>query len=410
MNTPDKRRIAHLDMDAFYASVELLRRPELRGLPVAIGGRGDPGRRGVVTTATYEARAFGIHSGMALRRAAELCPACVFVPVDFDEYRRYSRMFKAAIRTVTDRIEDRGIDEVYIDLSGMPGVDQDAGAALAALIKRRVHEATGLTCSIAVAPNKLLAKIGSELDKPDGLTMLGEHDIETVIWPLPARRINGVGPKADEKLQALGIRTIGELAARDEAWLVEKFGLRYGHWLHDASRGRDERPIVTFMEPKSRSCETTFERDIHPQRDWHELAATLASLCKRVAAELRSRGYISRTIGVKVRYDDFRIATRDLTLAHGTWDEREIRKAAFECLARLPMQRRLRLIGARAGALERAVTQAAPDAPANGTAPNNTDRFAPCPAAGDERTASTRSTSRHAANEPPPGGTLPLFD
>src|SRR5690606_36978076 len=165
------RRIAHLDMDAFYASVELLRRPELRGRPVAIGGQGEPSRRGVVTTATYEARAFGIRSGMALRRAAELCPDCVFLPVDFPEYRRWSRRFKAAIATVTDRIEDRGIDEVYIDLGTLTGVRIDNGEAIAREIQRRVFAATALTCSIGVAPNKLLAKLCSELDKPNGITV-----------------------------------------------------------------------------------------------------------------------------------------------------------------------------------------------------------------------------------------------
>jgi DNA polymerase-4 len=196
-----ERRIAHLDMDAFYASVELLRRPELRGRPLAIGGHGDPRSRGVVTTATYEARAFGIRSGMALRRAAELCPGCVFLPVDFDEYRRYSRRFKQAIATIAPSIEDRGIDEVYIDLDEIAAEPRTAGAA----IKAAVREATGLTCSVGIAPNKLLAKIASELDKPDGLTVLGMDDLPTRIWPMPARTINGIGPRADEKLAALGI-------------------------------------------------------------------------------------------------------------------------------------------------------------------------------------------------------------
>ncbi len=347
------RRIAHLDMDAFYASVELLRRPELRGRPVAIGGRGDPSRRGVVTTASYEARVFGVRSGMALRRAAELCPDCVFLPVDFDEYRRLSRAFKGAIATLASRIEDRGIDEVYIDLTDEPGVAADGGRALAAAIRQRVREATGLTCSIGLAPNKLLAKIASDLRKPDGFTVVEADDVPRLIWPLPARRINGIGPKADEKLQALGVRTIGELAARPEAWLVEHFGRSYGRWMHEAAHGRDDRPVVTFSEPKSRSRETTFERDLHPKRDWHELAATLAALCRQVARDLASRGYAGRTIGVKLRFDDFRIANRDLTLPEATADERTIRRAAFECLARQPMARRVRLIGVRVGSLQR---------------------------------------------------------
>ena len=392
-------------MDAFYASVELLRRPDLKGLPVAIGGRGEPSRRGVVTTATYAARAFGIRSGMALRKAAELCPECVFLPVDFDEYRRYSRMFKAAIATVTDRIEDRGIDEVYIDLTTVPGIEQENGAVVAGEIKRRVTQATGLTCSIGVAPNKLLAKISSDLDKPDGLTIVDAADIPTRIWPLPARRINGIGPKADARLESLGIRTIGELAAADPHWLMAQFTPRYGRWLHDAAHGRDERPIVTESEPVSRSRETTFERDLHLKRDWHALAAILADLCRRVAQDLSGRGYVGRTIGVKVRYDDFRIVTRDVSVTQPTNAPDAIRRAAFEALARVPTERRLRLIGVRVAALSRMGTEAVDPAHA---------RADPGPAAhslGSARTAdggtaaSAPTTTRLEAHE-----NLRLFD
>ena len=346
MNRP--QRIAHLDMDAFYASVELLRRPDLAGLPVAIGGRGDPARRGVVTTATYAARAFGIHSGMALRIAAALCPHCVFLPVDFDEYRKYSRWFKAAIAAVTPVIEDRGIDEVYIDLSDEPADSR----TLALAIKQSVTRATGLTCSIAVAPNKLLAKIGSELDKPDGLTILEAADLETRIWPLPANRINGVGPKADERLARLNIRSIGDLARETPAFLVKHFGKNYGLWLHQCAYGRDERPVVTHSEPKSRSRETTFQTDT---RDWNEIAGVLAALCKQLGEDLQRRGYQARTIGIKLRYSNFQIVTRDNTLENATNDALTIRKAAFEALARLAPKRLLgrpvRLIGVRAGSL-----------------------------------------------------------
>jgi DNA polymerase-4 len=351
-SAPVWRRIAHLDMDAFYASVELLRRPELRGLPVAIGGHGDPNSRGVVTTATYEARAFGIRSGMALRRAADLCPHCVFLPVDFPEYRHWSHRFKAAIAEVTARIEDRGIDEVYIDLSNLIGVRIDGGEAIARDIQRRVHEATGLTCSIGVAPNKLLAKIASELDKPRGITVLDALDLEERIWPLPARRINGIGPKADARLEELGIRTIGQLAAAPRDFLIARFGNSYGAWLHEAAHGRDDRPLVLESEPRSMSRETTFERDLHLVRDAQALAAVLVRLCRQLAADLQRRGYTARSIGVKARYDDFRIVTRELTLAAPATDERAIRQAAFECLKRVPGERRLRLLGVRAGTLE----------------------------------------------------------
>ena len=344
------RRIAHLDMDAFYASVELLRRPDLAGHPVAIGGRGDPTRRGVVTTATYAARAFGIHSGMALKIAVERCPHCVFLPVDFDEYRKYSRLFKAAIAEVTPVIEDRGIDEVYIDLTDETG----DSLVLARRIKDSVQRATGLTCSIAVAPNKLLAKIGSELDKPDGLTLLEAGDLESRIWPLPAKRINGVGPKANEKLALLNIRSIGDLAKETPEFLMRHFGKNYGAWLHACAHGRDERPVVTHSEPKSRSRETTFQ---HDTREWNEIAGVLVQLCKQLSEDLQRRGYQSRTIGVKLRYNNFQIVTRDNTLEHATFDALTIRKAAFEALARVAPNRMLarpiRLIGVRAGSLVR---------------------------------------------------------
>ena len=352
----DWRRIAHLDMDAFYASVELLRRPDLRGRPVAIGGRGEPSRRGVVTTATYEARAFGIRSGMALRRAAELCPQCVFLPVDFDQYRRYSRRFKAAVATVTDRIEDRGIDEVYIDLSAVQGIRVERGAPVARDLQRRVFEATGLSCSVGLAPNKLLAKIASDLDKPGGLSIVDAQDVPALIWPLPVRRINGVGPKADLRLEELGLRTIGQLAAAPIELLVAQFGASFGRWLHDAANGRDERPIVTASEPVSMSRETTFEHDMHLRHDWQGLAACLAELCRDVGSDLRRRGYAGRTIGVKARYDDFRIVTRDLTLPLATDDAAAIRHAAFECLGRVPALRRLRLLGVRVGGLSHCAT------------------------------------------------------
>ncbi|WP_332684612.1 DNA polymerase IV, partial [Bosea sp. (in: a-proteobacteria)] len=370
---PAERHIAHLDMDAFYASVELLRYPQLRGLPVVIGGgrRHQPesladgslrfatlrhyAGRGVITTATYAARAFGLHSAMGLMKAAALAPDAVLLPTDFDEYRRYSRAFKAAVAEVVGTeppvIEDRGIDEIYIDLTGRPGVGADHGAALAQAIKTRVLERTGLSCSIGVTPNKLLSKLASELDKPDGLTILREADIAARIWPLPARRINGIGPKAAARLEALGIRSIGELASADAAWLLGEFGRSYGAWLHEAAHGRDGRAVVTYSEPKSISRETTFERDLHPRADRATLTAIFTRLCEQLAGDLQRKGFESRTIGLKLRFEDFRTVTRDLTLGQPTSDAAAIRRAAGECLKRVPLERRLRLLGVRAGSL-----------------------------------------------------------
>jgi len=364
MPTPP-RRIAHLDMDAFYASVELLRYPELRGLPVVIGGRGihqpelltDGSRRfarlrdyvgrGVITTSTYEARALGVFSAMGVMKAAKLAPEAILLPVDFDAYRHYSRLFKAAVRAITPQVEDRGIDEIYIDLTDLP----DDSPTLARRIKQAVKDATGLSCSIGISPNKLLSKICSDLEKPDGITLLDEGDIARRIWPLPVRKINGVGPKAGEKLAALGIATIGQLADAEPALLQEHFGRSYAEWLHQAAHGIDERPVVTYSEPKSISRETTFERDLHARRDRALLSEIFTRLCTGVANDLRRKGYLGRTIGIKLRFEDFRIMTRDLTLPEPTADPIVIRRAAGECLRRVPLEKKLRLLGVRASAL-----------------------------------------------------------
>ena len=371
------RFIAHLDMDAFYASVELLRYPELRGKAVVIGGRRrivdalstgasvptlrEYTGRGVITTATYEARAFGVHSGMGLMKAAKLAPDALILPADFDEYRRYSRLFKEAVRAIAPHVEDRGIDEIYIDLTEIVHPSTDSGRtngwevarAMAESVQRAVREATALSCSIGVTPNKLLSKIASELDKPGGITVLSEADIPARVWPLAARKLNGIGPKASARLEGLGIRTIGELAAADPAFLIEHFGKSYGAWMHDAANGRDERAVVTYSEPKSISRETTFENDLHPVRDRERLSQIFTELCERVAGDLERKGCVGRTIGLKIRYDNFRTVTRDCTIPAPTRDAVAIRRAASECLKRVPLERRIRLLGVRVGSLSR---------------------------------------------------------
>ncbi len=364
------RLIAHLDMDAFYASVELLRYPELRGLPVVIGGGRDREPRllpdgtrrffalrdyvgrGVVTTSTYEARKLGVFSAMGMMKSAVLAPDAILLPVDFDEYRKYSRLFKAAVRSVAPIVEDRGIDEIYVDVGDIAGVHDDAGHAIGLSLKAAVRDATGLTCSVGITPNKLLSKLASELDKPDGLTLLGHADIPDRIWPLAARKVNGIGPKAAEKLAALGIHTVGDVAAADPAFLIAQFGKSFGAWLHAASHGLDDRPVVTSSEPVSISRETTFDRDLHAVRDRAELGAIFTDLCVKLAGDLARKGYAAKTIGIKLRFDDFKIATRDLTLSAHTLDGREIRRAAGECLKRVDLARRLRLLGVRASNLE----------------------------------------------------------
>ena len=359
------RRIAHLDMDAFFASVELLRYPELRGQPVVVGGRdvyqpvvqpdgskhfarlGDYAGRGVITTSTYEARALGVFSGMGLMKSAQLAPEAILLPANFDAYRDYSRRFKAAVAAIAPQIEDRGIDEIYIDLSGIP----EQSDTLARRIKQAVFEATGLTCSIGVTPNKLLSKICSDLDKPNGITILSMEEVASRIWPLPAKKINGIGPKATERLAQFGVNTIGELAATPVEFLVSKFGRSTGTWLHRVAHGIDDRQVVTESEPKSISRESTFERDLHAKLDRAELSEIFTSLCLRVAEDLKRKGYASRTIGIKLRYADFHAVTRDVTLSAGVADALEIRKAAGECLKRVPLEQRIRLLGVRASSL-----------------------------------------------------------
>jgi DNA polymerase-4 len=359
------RRIAHLDMDAFFASVELLRYPELRGKAVVVGGRNDHqpieqpdgtrrfarlrdyAGRGVVTTSTYEARALGVFSGMGLMKSAQLAPEAILLPANFDAYRDCSRKFKAAVASIAPKIEDRGIDEIYIDLGDLP----EETRSLARRIKQAVFDATGLTCSIGITQNKLLSKICSDLEKPNGITVLAMDEIPTRIWPLPAKKINGIGPKSAEKLARLGINTIGELAVTPVEFLVSCFGRATGVWLHQAAHGIDDRPIVTQSAPKSISRESTFERDLHAKADRSELSAIFTSLCMRVADDLKRKGYASQTIGIKLRYADFRAVTRDLTMPVRVSDGIEIRKAAGECLKRVPLNQKIRLLGVRASSL-----------------------------------------------------------
>ncbi len=400
---PPIRRIAHLDMDAFFASVELLRYPQLKGLPVVIGGGRrkvddmiresyaqlpsseipasafpllkDYTGRGVITTATYAARQFGVGSAMGMMKAARLCPQALILPVDFEEVRKYSRLFKSTIAEIAPLVEDRGVDEVYIDFTEVPGGQREGGRVLARLIQRAIHERTGLTCSIGVAPNKLIAKMASEFKKPNGISVVYQEDVQTLIWPLPVRKINGIGPKSEIKLTKLHLHTIGDIAQQDREWLIDNFGQSYGAWLHDAAWGRDERPVVTESEPVSMSRETTFERDLHAVRDRAELSAVFTDLCTRVAQDLQRKGYVGKTIGIKLRYEDFRTATRDLTLPQFTDSAKTIRQAAGQCLKRVDLKQRLRLLGVRVGKLAKAGSDEALGVPDDvATAPHVAER------------------------------------
>jgi len=340
-----RRRILHVDLDAFFAQVEMLRRPALRGQPVVIGGVGDPTRRGVVSTASYEARRAGVRSGMPLRTAARLCPEAVFLPVDFAAYRAMSARFKAILREFSEVVEEGGIDEAFLDVSSSARAPEE----IAREIRRRVRADLGLTCSVGVAWNKLLAKIASDMEKPDGLTVIRAGDVEARVWPLGVRKLLGVGPKTEERLHAMGVRTIGDLARVPPGALAGEFGPAHGAYLARAARGVDNSPLVTEWEPKSMSRETTFEHDV---ADRDVVRATLRELAEDVAASLRKAGYRARNVTVKLRYADFETHTRGTTLPAGVDSGEAIAEAALRCLARFPGARDVRLVGVRAGRLE----------------------------------------------------------
>jgi len=331
-----------MDMDAFFAAVEEKRHPELRGKPVVIGGSGDPTKRGVVSTASYEARKYGIHSAMPLQTAYKLCPHAVFLPVDYEKYAGVSSSIKEILKGISPVMEDVGIDEAFLDISDI----QKASELVAVEIKEKIRTHTGLTCSIGIASNKLLAKIASDLQKPDGLTMLTADDIESRIWPLPVRKLWGVGPKTEGYLKEMSVRTIGDLARISRDTLIEYFGPSYGNYLHDASHGIDDTPLITNWEPKSASRETTFQIDTN---SWQTIAKSLAELVKDVVDDIRGRGYKGKHVTVKIRFSDFQTQTRACTLKEPTGNLDLIRKIAFLCLGKFELKKKVRLVGVRVG-------------------------------------------------------------
>ncbi len=340
------RRILHVDMDAFFAAVEQMRHPELVGKPVIIGGAGDPTMRGVVSTASYEARKYGIHSAMPLRRAYRLCPEAIFLPVDYDEYMRVSEKIKDILRSFTPLIENVGIDEAFLDITDIDMESEE----VAKKIKERIKKEVGLTCSIGIGPNKLIAKIASDMKKPDGLTIISEEDIKGTIWPLPARKLWGVGPKTERRLNEMEILTIGDLASVPLESLTEDFGKSYGNYLYESSRGVDESPVITYWEPKSISRETTFQIDTD---NWNVIAKNLAELTKDVVDTMKESGYKGKTVTVKIRFSDFNTYTRAKTLDDFSDSLEIIRKAAFEALGRIELKKKVRLVGVRVSSLKK---------------------------------------------------------
>ena len=351
MKSMKKRAVIHIDLDAFFASVELKKRPELRGRPVIVGGGGDPEKRGVVSAASYEARRFGVRSGMALRRAKKLCPEAVFLPVDFEAYEKESARFMELLRSYGAPVESFGLDEAFIEV--VAGPDEDpfpAALRMARDIKRRVREELGLSSSAGIGPNKLLSKLASEMKKPDGFFVIRERDVEKVLGNLPVRRLWGVGPKTEKRLAGLGIRTIGELARVPLKHLERNFGPVFGRMLHEHARGVDKSPVVPFHEPGSMSREVTFEEDTG---DLYIIKETLYELTKEVTERLKNERYRGRTVTIKVRFSDFQTITRSRTLEGVTDSLNDIWCAALGLLESVDISKRVRLVGVKVSNLEK---------------------------------------------------------
>jgi DNA polymerase-4 len=338
------RTILHVDMDAFYASVEQRDRPELHGQPVIVGA--DPKGRGVVSAASYEARRFGVHSAMPIGRAARLCPDAAFLPVDMDKYAGVSREVMAILADFTPLLEPLSIDEAFLDVTGTERLHGD-GAAVARTIKSRITTALRLTASVGVAANKFVAKVASDLRKPDGLVVVAPGTEADFLAPLPVSRLWGVGRVTGAGLEAMGVSTIGQLAAVPAAYLAARFG-ESGRALHDLSLGRDDRAVEPFAPPKSMGAEETFGRD---HRDVERLAATLREQAERVARELREGGYAGRCVTLKLRFADFSTLTRRHT-DDPTQDGLLIYRRARALLERIPLRQPVRLIGLSVSGLE----------------------------------------------------------
>jgi DNA polymerase-4 len=333
--------IAHVDMDAFYVSVELQRRPELNGKPVVVAGSGP---RAVVTTASYEARKFGVFSATPAERARRLCPQAVFIPPDFDHYRARSREVMTVLHDHVERVEVVGLDEAYLDLS-----EFERPRAAARRVKAAITERTGLGCSIGIGPNKLVAKVASDADKPDGFVALtAEQARERFALERPGL-IPGIGPKTADRLQREGIETLGALAEAPEAKLTEWFGPRLGPYLGSLARFEDERALETVRVAKSESRETTFDQDL---RGLPELEPPLRRLTEELCETLEKQQARGRTIGIKVRYADFSTVTRAHSLPAAVNDLETVWNVAVELLRRLELRRPIRLVGVRVAGLD----------------------------------------------------------
>jgi DNA polymerase-4 len=351
------RKIIHVDMDAFYASVEQRDDPSLRGRPVIVGWAG---QRSVVCAASYEARKFGVHSAMPASRAKRLCPDGVWITPDFDRYRAVSRQIRTIFERHTPLVEPLSLDEAYLDvtheLTGIPTATETAET-----IRREIREETQLTASAGVAPNKFLAKIASDWRKPDGLFVIRPHQVAAFLPPLPVRKIPGVGKVTEAALKEIGVQTVGDLQTFDEPALIERFG-KWGTRLYELARGIDESPVEPSQERKSWSSENTFATDVTRQ----EAAEWITGEAKRLWNTTTAKGLTGRTVTVKLRTPDFRTATRQMTPREPFVNGDDVARSAVELLARFDFaaDARFRLVGVGLSKFQGEETETDPGQPA----------------------------------------------
>lgn len=346
------RSILHVDMDAFYASIEERDHPELKGQPIIVGGRAES--RGVVSAANYAARKFGVHSAMPMKTARSLCPHAHYFPVRMKDYAAVSHTLQQIFQRFTPLVEPLSLDEAFLDVTGSELLF-GSGAEIARTIKREVQETLHLIASVGVAPNKFLAKIASDADKPDGLVIVAPDRIHEFLDPLPISRIWGIGKVATRRFNQLGIQTVAQLRALEPKLLTELFGEQGAH-LWKLAQGLDERPVVPERQAKSISRETTFSRDV---TDLEILKSVLIELVEDVARRLRKNQLRGKTIQLKIRYDDFSTFTRASTIAQPTDITRDIQAAALQMLEhRLPARRlSIRLIGVGVSGFDQSAVQ-----------------------------------------------------
>lgn len=350
MRLKNQRTIFHVDMDSFFSSIEVRENLSLKGLPVVVGADPKEGKgRGVVSTASYEAREYGIYSGMPISKAYKLCPHAKFLPVNMPLYRKVSSKVMSILRKYADKFEQVSVDEAYLDVTHKIR-RYESQIDLALEIKKEIYHKEKLTCSIGIGPNKTIAKIASDFKKPDGLTLVEPHEVKEFLRPLPVRKLPGIGKKTEKMLNEMGIENIGQLAEIDLQSLIRVFGNKLGYRLHLLANGVDESDVGEIKEVKSLSRQITFEEDTS---DSSLLIKTIDHISEKLYRDLTKEGYEFRTVSIKVRLEDFETHTRARTFDSFTKDPNLIKKISKELLKEFLGKKKIRMIGIRLSNLER---------------------------------------------------------